>query len=354
MATPHKDYIVPERESFFTILFRHGIITNVLYRPQAHIRCGSKDKHTAQVNITRKILYRTVEGKSVDFFLSVWYNHYVILKRRNVKMKMEIKSIYDMPLKVTFYERVNTHRTEQETSIENQVEYFKEFIKNNPNWEYVEGYVDIVSGESAESEKNFQKMISDGESGMFDLILTKEISRFACNTLDSLTYTRQLLNAGVGVYFQNDNLCTIEPDSELRLAIISSIAQDEVCKMSDRIHFGNKRSTESGSELNLDTMASIAQNQVRKMSERIRRGKNRSIESESELNLATMASIAQNQVRKMSDCIHLGNKRSIESESELHLDTMASIAQNQVRKMSDRIHRGKKHSTESGNGLGNS
>ena len=86
-------------------------------------------------------------------------------------------------------------------------------------------------------------MIEDGKAGKFDLILTKEVSRFARNTFDSLTYTRDLLRAGVGVFFQNDNICTIDTDSELRLTIMSSIAADEVRKLSERVKWGhNSRS----------------------------------------------------------------------------------------------------------------
>ena len=89
-------------------------------------------------------------------------------------------------------------------------------------------------------------MIEDGKDGRFDLILTKEVSRFARNTIDSLTYTRDLLRNGVGVFFQNDNICTIDTDSELRLTIMSSIAADEVRKLSERVRWGHKRSIEQG------------------------------------------------------------------------------------------------------------
>lgn len=70
-------------------------------------------------------------------------------------------------------------------------------------------------------------MIEDAKAGMFDLIVTKEVSRFARNTLDSIRFTRELLASGVAVYFQNDNINTLDEDSELRLTIMSSMAQDE-------------------------------------------------------------------------------------------------------------------------------
>ena len=124
--------------------------------------------------------------------------------------------------------------------------FFTDFIKNNKNWTYVDGYVDRVRGENAANRINFMRMIDDGKAGVFDLVLTKEVSRFARNTIDSLTYTRELLRAGVGVFFQNDNICTIDTDSELRLTIMSSIAADEVRKLSERVRWGQKRAIESG------------------------------------------------------------------------------------------------------------
>lgn len=162
------------------------------------------------------------------------------------KMKQERKTVFDLNIRVTFYARVSTTRDEQENSIENQITYFTDMIKSNPNWEYVEGYADRVRGESAQNRVEFLRMVDDGKAGKFDLILTKEISRFARNTIDSLTYTRELLRAGVGVFFQNDNICTIDTDSELRLTIMSSIATDEVRKLSERIRWGHKRAIESG------------------------------------------------------------------------------------------------------------
>lgn len=125
------------------------------------------------------------------------------------KMKYEQKTIFDLDLRVTFYARVSTTKEEQENSIENQITYFTDFIKSNKNWTYVEGYVDRVRGENAVNRVNFMRMIEDGKAGVFDLVLTKEVSRFARNTIDSLTYTRELLRSGVGVFFQNDNICTI-------------------------------------------------------------------------------------------------------------------------------------------------
>ena len=157
------------------------------------------------------------------------------------------KKLIDLPLRVTFYARVSTDHEEQLNSLENQVMYFENYIKSQINWIFVSGYVDEgISGTSVNKRDNFLKMINDAKKGMFNLILTKEISRFSRNTVDSIQYTQELLSYGVGVYFLNDNINTFDSDSELRLTIMSSIAQDEIRKLSERIRFGYKRSVEKG------------------------------------------------------------------------------------------------------------
>ena len=157
------------------------------------------------------------------------------------------KSIYDLKLRVTFYARVSTDREEQLNSLENQVMYFENFIKKQTNWIFIPGYIDEgISGTSVKKRENFLKMVDDAKKGIFDLILTKEISRFSRNTVDSIQYTQELLSYGVGINFINDNINTFDSDSELRLTIMSSIAQEEVRKLSERVRFGYKRSIEKG------------------------------------------------------------------------------------------------------------
>ncbi len=159
----------------------------------------------------------------------------------SIRQKMRTSTIYDIPLRVTFYARVSSEKDEQLNSLDNQISYYREFIKKNPNWEFVEGYIDEgLSGMSTKKRENFHNMISDAKAGLFDLVITKEITRFARNTLDSIQYTRDLLNCGVGVFFQNDNINTLDEDSELRLTIMSGIAQDELRKLSSRIKFGHQ------------------------------------------------------------------------------------------------------------------
>ena len=157
------------------------------------------------------------------------------------------ESIYDLPLRVTFYARVSTDKDVQLNSLDNQVMYFRNLITENKNWTYIDGYVDEgISGTSVKKREDFLRMVDDAKKRKFDLILTKEISRFSRNTLDSIKYTQELLSNGVGVHFLSDNINTFQPDSELRLTIMSSIAQEEIRKLSERIRFGYKRSVEKG------------------------------------------------------------------------------------------------------------
>ncbi len=159
-----------------------------------------------------------------------------------IHQELRTKTIFDIPLRVTFYARVSTDSKEQINSLTNQVTYYESFIKQNPAWTFVSGYIDEgLSGISTRKRENFNRMVDDSAQDMFDLVITKEISRFARNTLDSIQYTRELLLNGVGVYFQNDNINTFDEDSELRLSIMSSIAQDELRKLSSRVKFGHQQ-----------------------------------------------------------------------------------------------------------------
>ena len=153
----------------------------------------------------------------------------------------------NIKLKVTFYSRVSTEHIEQLTSLKNQTTYFTDLIKKNKNWEYIDGYIDEgISGTTTIKRINFLNMIQDAKENKFDLIITKEISRFSRNTLDSIKYCRELLTYGVGVLFINDNINTILPDSELRLTIMASLAQDEIRRLSERVKFGMRESIKKG------------------------------------------------------------------------------------------------------------
>lgn len=157
------------------------------------------------------------------------------------------KTIYDMKLKVGYYARVSTDKDDQLNSLENQQKYFEEMILENKNWTLTRGYIDEgISGTAVKHRTSFLKMIEDAAIGRVDLILTKEISRFSRNTVDSIKYTEYLLKNGVIVYFLSDNLNTIGEDSEFRLTIMSSLAQDEVRKLSERVKFGINRMIKDG------------------------------------------------------------------------------------------------------------
>ena len=160
----------------------------------------------------------------------------------NIRQLLKTKTIFDIPMRVTFYARVSSESDEQLNSLGNQIQYYESLIRKNTNWTYVEGYIDEgLSAATTKKRENFHRMVEDGRAEHFDLIITKEITRFARNTLDSIQYTRELLNAGVGVFFQNDNINTLDEDSELRLTIMSGIAQDELRKLSSRVKFGHQQ-----------------------------------------------------------------------------------------------------------------
>ena len=165
------------------------------------------------------------------------------------------KSVFDLPLRVTFYARVSTDKDEQLNSLENQVQYYTEWIHSKENWTFVEGYIDEgISGTSTKKRDSFNRMIADAKAGRFDFIITKEISRFSRSTLDSILYTQQLLECDVGVLFQNDNINTLDPDSEFRLVVMAGVAQDEVRKLSERLKFGFRQAIKNGHVLGNDKL----------------------------------------------------------------------------------------------------
>ena len=159
-----------------------------------------------------------------------------------IRQELKRRSIYDLPLRVTYYARVSSESDEQLNSLGNQISYYENLIRRNSAWTFVAGYIDEgLSAATTKKRDNFHRMVEDARAGLFDLIITKEITRFARNTLDSIQFTRELLAAGVGVFFQNDNINTFDEDSELRLTIMSGIAQDELRKLSSRVKFGHQQ-----------------------------------------------------------------------------------------------------------------
>lgn len=165
---------------------------------------------------------------------------------RYERMNQERK-IVDVRKRVAAYCRISTDHEDQANSFESQQRYFRQYIERNPDWELYEIFADEgISGTNTKKRSEFKRMIACAKEGDFDLIITKEISRFARNTLDSIYYTRDLKKHGVGVIFMNDNINTLDGDAELRLAIMSSIAQEESRKTSERVKWGQKRQMEQG------------------------------------------------------------------------------------------------------------
>lgn len=164
-----------------------------------------------------------------------------------VREKLRSCSIYDIELNVAYYARVSTEKLEQQASIKHQEEHFEELIHSNNRWKFAGSYIDDgISGMHADKREEFQRMLKDAKLGKIDMIITKEISRFARNTLDSIQYTRELLSYGVCVWFQNDGINTIDDDSEFRLTIMAGVAQDEIRKLSSRVKFGHAQSIKNG------------------------------------------------------------------------------------------------------------
>lgn len=150
-------------------------------------------------------------------------------------------------LRVAAYCRVSTDKDDQKNSLESQKSYFEDYIRKNPEWELVKIYPDEgITGTSTKKRKQFNNMIADAKRHKIDRIITKEVSRFARNTVDTLQYTRELKSLGVSVLFINDNIDTFDSDGELRLTIMASIAQEESRKTSERVKWGQKRQMEKG------------------------------------------------------------------------------------------------------------
>lgn len=153
-----------------------------------------------------------------------------------------------MKTRVVAYSRISTDHEDQINSLKNQKQHWEEFIKNNPEWEYAGMYYDEgITGTSARKRDGFLQMIEDAKIGKFDLIITKSVTRWARNIVDSIQYARELKKIGVAVYFASDNIHTInDADAELRLSIMSTLAQDESRRISENVKFGHLRAMKNG------------------------------------------------------------------------------------------------------------
>ena len=149
--------------------------------------------------------------------------------------------------RVAAYARVSTDKEEQESSFEAQVNYYTKLIRSNPEWIFVEVYADEgISGTSTKKREGFTRMIDDALAGHIDLILTKSVSRFARNTVDSLTTVRKLKEKGVEVYFEKENIYTLDSKGEMLITIMSSLAQEEARNISENTAWGRRKQFAEG------------------------------------------------------------------------------------------------------------
>ena len=164
-----------------------------------------------------------------------------------IKSIMLGEKIYNLPLRVCYYCRVSTDSDVQLNSLDNQLEYYENYIKSKPKWIFSGGYIEEgKTGVRVDVRPSFKKMIQDAKHKKFDLIITKEVSRFARDLEDSIHYIRELKDSGVGVFFENQNLNTFDYNSELILNIMFNLAQDESRKLSSRVKFGHRQAIENG------------------------------------------------------------------------------------------------------------
>ena len=148
---------------------------------------------------------------------------------------------------VAIYARVSTEHEAQLSALENQMDWYKPILEARPDWTLTAQYIDEgITGTSAEKRPRFMQMIEDARQRKFNMIITREVSRFARNTVDTLQYTRLLKEYGVEVFFINDNIKTFDGDGELRLTIMATLAQDESRKTSIRVKAGQQTSMQNG------------------------------------------------------------------------------------------------------------
>lgn len=149
--------------------------------------------------------------------------------------------------KVAFYGRVSTEHEEQVNALKNQMQWYDELARSFPEWDIIERYVDEgITGTQANKRPEFMRMIADAVAGEFDLIVTREVSRFARNTIDCLDMTRRLKNYNVEVFFVQEGIWTMENEGEMNLTIRAMVAQEESRKMSERVKAGQEISRANG------------------------------------------------------------------------------------------------------------
>ena len=166
-------------------------------------------------------------------------NAKVVVRKATKQTINRKKGIHLNTLRVCAYARVSTDSEEQLESYQSQVKYYTELINNNPEWQFIEVYADeAITGTKTNKRTDFNRMINDCMNGEIDLVIVKSISRFARNTVDTLTHVRALKEKGVAVMFEEENINTLTMDGELLLTILSSVAQQEVQNVSEHVKRG--------------------------------------------------------------------------------------------------------------------
>jgi DNA invertase Pin-like site-specific DNA recombinase len=149
--------------------------------------------------------------------------------------------------RVAAYARVSTDNEEQLSSYAAQVDYYTRHIQSNGEWEFVDVYTDEgISATNTKKRDGFKRMVQDALDGKIDLILTKSVSRFARNTVDTLTTVRKLKEKGVEVYFEKENIYTLDSKGELLITIMSSLAQEESRSISENVTWGQRKRMADG------------------------------------------------------------------------------------------------------------
>ena len=167
----------------------------------------------------------------------------------NYRFKLTDYAMFDRnrQRRVSIYGRVSTEHEAQLSALENQMQWYEDQARYHPNWTVVETYIDEgITGTQAKKRPAFLRMLEDARQGKFDLIVTREVCRFARNVVDTLVVTRELKSIGVEVFFIDDNIWTMDGDGELRLSLMATLAQEESRKTSERVKAGQKISRDNG------------------------------------------------------------------------------------------------------------
>ena len=169
----------------------------------------------------------------------------IIPQRKKAKMDPAGQEIRKR--RVAGYARVSTEQEQQQNSYQTQLDYYTAYINARPDWEFAGMYSDEgITGTSTKRREGFNRMVEDALAGKIDLIVTKSVSRFARNTVDSLSTVRKLKDAGVEVYFEKENIYTLDQKGELLITIMSSLAQEESRSISENTTWGQRKRMADG------------------------------------------------------------------------------------------------------------